>query len=72
MYYESGFISETLKSMQEGDAKAVPGLIIRLLNKSLPHFVEVLNAFINKSIKSLEDFEKSNTISVKAKLIVLL
>lgn len=72
MHYESRFISSILESVGENSDKGVHGLLIRLLNKSLPHFVDVLDAFINKSIGSLDEFKSGGAVSVKAKLIVIL
>lgn len=72
MHYESWFIREILKSMQEGDSKVIPGLTVKVLNKSLPHFIEVLNAFLDNHSKSLDDVKVCSDINVKGKLTIIL
>lgn len=61
-----------MKSIQSGDVKAVAGLVIRLLNKSLPHFVEIIEAFHLNSKVSLENFKPGDILSVKSKLCIFI
>ena len=70
MHYERHFISEILSSIQKGVNHS--GLLIRVLNKSLPHFVEVINAFLTKSSKLLENFKRGDTISIEAKFNIFI
>ncbi len=72
MHYEIWFIREILKAMQEGNTKVISGLTAKVLNKSLPHFVEVINAFFDNHSKSVYDIKASSDVSIKAKLIVIL
>lgn len=69
LHYESHFISEVLTHIQKGENSS-NGLIVRVLNKSLPHFVEVLKAFLGKSEKALVG--RGDTISSQGKLNIFI
>lgn len=71
LHYESHFISEILTSIQKGENSS-NGLLVRVLNKSLPHFVEVLKAFLTKSDKGRVGFKRGDTISSEAKLNIFI
>lgn len=72
MHYEALFIREILKAMQEGNSKVIPGLTVKALNKSLPHFVEVLNAYVENHADLLDGIKVGREIGVKEKLTVFL
>ncbi|UYZ01849.1 hypothetical protein OJ967_27860 (plasmid) [Peribacillus frigoritolerans] len=59
--------------MQKGKTNAAPALVIRLLNKSLPHFVEVIKAFMDNSLamhKLVKGGKQSQVLTSKVKLVV--
>ena len=72
IHYETWFIREMLNTMQKGGSKAISALIGRVLNKALPHFVEVLKAFSDNHKQTVLEVKIGMNITTHMKLLVIL